>query len=132
MLRQGNPMIKTVSLTLIFEVIVIWLGYIGMIQIAGVPMGAGAVWCGIATALCLVACGGLRRRWGYLVGWAAQAAIVALGVVYGDIGTSPLYTAQTFLSGQGGIAAKAREFRRIAQRRDQSAVLDRKRARIGP
>ena len=25
-------------------------------------------------------------------------AIVALGVVYGDIGTSPLYTAQTFLS----------------------------------
>lgn len=31
-------------------------------------------------------------------------AIVALGVVYGDIGTSPLYTAQTFLSGQHGIA----------------------------
>ena len=31
-------------------------------------------------------------------------AIVALGVVYGDIGTSPLYTAQTFLSGQGGLA----------------------------
>ncbi|KFI91113.1 Potassium uptake protein [Bifidobacterium saguini DSM 23967] len=30
-------------------------------------------------------------------------AIVALGVVYGDIGTSPLYTAQTFLSGQGGL-----------------------------
>ena len=28
-------------------------------------------------------------------------AIVALGVVYGDIGTSPLYTAQTFLAGQG-------------------------------
>lgn len=30
-------------------------------------------------------------------------SIVALGVVYGDIGTSPLYTAQTFISGQGGI-----------------------------
>ena len=30
-------------------------------------------------------------------------AIVALGVVYGDIGTSPLYTAQTFLAGQGGL-----------------------------
>ncbi|NEG95397.1 potassium transporter Kup [Bifidobacterium sp. SMB2] len=29
--------------------------------------------------------------------------IVALGVVYGDIGTSPLYMAQSFLSGQGGI-----------------------------
>ncbi|WP_314688516.1 KUP/HAK/KT family potassium transporter [uncultured Bifidobacterium sp.] len=31
-------------------------------------------------------------------------AVVALGVVYGDIGTSPLYTAQTFLAGQGGLA----------------------------
>ena len=31
-------------------------------------------------------------------------SIVALGVVYGDIGTSPLYTAQTFLDGQGGLA----------------------------
>lgn len=36
-------------------------------------------------------------------------AIVALGVVYGDIGTSPLYTAQTFLSGQGGLANTGRE-----------------------
>nr|WP_240541393.1 KUP/HAK/KT family potassium transporter [Bifidobacterium santillanense] len=36
-------------------------------------------------------------------------AIVALGVVYGDIGTSPLYTAQTFLSGQGGIGNADRE-----------------------
>lgn len=31
-------------------------------------------------------------------------ALVTLGVVYGDIGTSPLYTAQSFLSGQGGLA----------------------------
>lgn len=30
-------------------------------------------------------------------------SIVALGVVYGDIGTSPLYTVQAFVSGQGGI-----------------------------
>ena len=35
--------------------------------------------------------------------------IVALGVVYGDIGTSPLYTAQTFLAGQGGIGNVDRE-----------------------
>ena len=38
--------------------------------------------------------------------------IVALGVVYGDIGTSPLYTFQTFVAGQGGI-----------QRVDRAAVL---------
>ena len=31
-------------------------------------------------------------------------ALVALGVVYGDIGTSPLYTMQTFLYGRGGMA----------------------------
>ena len=30
-------------------------------------------------------------------------SLAAIGVVYGDIGTSPLYTAQTFISGQGGI-----------------------------
>lgn len=30
-------------------------------------------------------------------------AIVALGVVYGDIGTSPLYTMQSFVAGQGGL-----------------------------
>lgn len=36
-------------------------------------------------------------------------AIVALGVVYGDIGTSPLYTAQTFLAGQGGLQNINRE-----------------------
>ncbi len=36
-------------------------------------------------------------------------AIVALGVVYGDIGTSPLYTVQTFLTGQGGLAHTDRD-----------------------
>lgn len=36
-------------------------------------------------------------------------ALVALGVVYGDIGTSPLYTAQTFLAGQGGLGNADRE-----------------------
>ena len=36
-------------------------------------------------------------------------AVVALGVVYGDIGTSPLYTMQTFLNGQGGIQNADRE-----------------------
>nr|WP_243390216.1 KUP/HAK/KT family potassium transporter [Bifidobacterium margollesii] len=30
-------------------------------------------------------------------------SIVALGVVYGDIGTSPLYMAQSFVAGQGGL-----------------------------
>ena len=29
--------------------------------------------------------------------------LIALGVVYGDIGTSPLYTMQALVRGQGGI-----------------------------
>ena len=57
--------------------------------------------------------GGLGRWWARLqsspdkVTWGM--AIVALGVVYGDIGTSPLYTAQTFLAGQGGLGGVDRE-----------------------
>ena len=35
--------------------------------------------------------------------------VAAVGVVYGDIGTSPLYTMQTFLNGQGGLAHADRE-----------------------
>ncbi|WP_018142951.1 KUP/HAK/KT family potassium transporter [Alloscardovia criceti] len=35
--------------------------------------------------------------------------IVALGVVYGDIGTSPLYLSQSFITGQGGIQNANRE-----------------------
>ena len=56
---------------------------------------------------------GLGRWWARLqsspdkVTWGM--AIVALGVVYGDIGTSPLYTAQTFLAGQGGLGSVDRE-----------------------
>jgi KUP system potassium uptake protein len=30
-------------------------------------------------------------------------AVIAIGIVYGDIGTSPLYMGQTFLAGQGGM-----------------------------
>ena len=44
-----------------------------------------------------------------LLSLAFALTIVALGVVYGDIGTSPLYTAQTFLAGQGGLGSVDRE-----------------------
>ncbi len=35
--------------------------------------------------------------------------IVAMGVVYGDIGTSPLYTVQSFIQGHGGALSKVSE-----------------------
>lgn len=36
--------------------------------------------------------------------------IIALGVVYGDIGTSPLYTMQSIVEGQGGLAHISEDF----------------------
>lgn len=38
------------------------------------------------------------------------AMLVALGVVYGDIGTSPMYVTKALLAGQGGIATVTEEF----------------------
>lgn len=29
--------------------------------------------------------------------------IIAMGIVYGDIGTSPLYTMESIVQGQGGL-----------------------------
>lgn len=36
--------------------------------------------------------------------------LIALGIVYGDIGTSPLYTMQALLRGQGGAGQVSKEF----------------------
>ncbi|HFI0256662.1 TPA: KUP/HAK/KT family potassium transporter [Streptococcus suis] len=36
--------------------------------------------------------------------------LIALGVVYGDIGTSPLYTMQALVKGQGGMGAVNKDF----------------------
>lgn len=35
----------------------------------------------------------------------AAAALVAIGVVYGDIGTSPMYVMKSIMAGNGGLAA---------------------------
>ena len=80
-LDPASPMHMPAMGTLFCQVIVIWLGYIGMIQVSDVSMGVGAAWCAVATVLCLVGVVGLRRRWGYLVGWAAQVATIGLGLL---------------------------------------------------
>ena len=43
--------------------------------------------------------------------------LVAMGVVYGDIGTSPLYVMKAIITGQGGLADRTR---RRTQRTFQS------------
>ncbi|SHI53895.1 Protein of unknown function [Tessaracoccus bendigoensis DSM 12906] len=80
-LAPDNPMRVPAMSTLIFQIIVVWLGYIGMIQVAEVGLGIAAGWCAAVSVLCLVGAGGLRHRWGYLVGWAAQAGTIALGLL---------------------------------------------------
>lgn len=80
-LAPDNPMRAAAMSVLIFEVILVWLAYIGMIQVSGVDLGVAAAWSGFATVLCIVALAGLRRRWGYLVGWAAQVVLIGLGLL---------------------------------------------------
>ena len=81
MLRQGNPMIKTVSLTLIFEVIVCILAIPGMIQVSDVaiPLALGAG--GVAALLPLIAAATLRTPLGWVLAWVSQIACLALGLL---------------------------------------------------
>jgi len=78
-LAEGNPMTKTLMLTLIFEVVVNVLAIPGMIQVDAVPL-APAFLTGLgAAALAGVAAGMLRRPIGWPLAWAAQVASIALG-----------------------------------------------------
>ena len=64
---------------LIFEVIVFGLAIPGMIVVSGVPAAAAAGFAGGAALLALLAAGFLRSRVGYILGWVAQLAGLALG-----------------------------------------------------
>ena len=80
-LADGNPMTKTLMLTLIFEVVVFVLAIPGMIQVADValPLAFGT---GLGSAtLAGVAAGTLRRPFGWPLAWAAQLAGIALGLL---------------------------------------------------
>ncbi|MFZ2429444.1 MAG: DUF4233 domain-containing protein [Propioniciclava sp.] len=81
MLRAGNPMTKTVSLTLIFEVVVCVLAIPGMIQVSGVPVGVALGVGGTAALLPLLAAATLRRPLGWVLAWVAQVACIALGLL---------------------------------------------------
>lgn len=80
-LHPDNPMRSAAAATLAFEVIVIWLAFIGMLQVSGLSLAQSLPWCAVVTLLCLVGTAGLRMRWGYVVGWVAQAGLLALGLL---------------------------------------------------
>lgn len=80
-LSAGNPMRVVLMTVLIFEVIVFGLAIPVMILISNVSAAAAAGFGGGAAVLAILAAGLLRRRVGYILGWAAQLAGLALGLV---------------------------------------------------
>lgn len=80
-LSATNPMRTTLLSVLVFEIVVFWLAFLGVIRVEDVTIGAAAGWTAAATLLALAGAAGLRRGWGYWFGWAAQAAAVALGLL---------------------------------------------------
>jgi hypothetical protein len=78
-LSAGNPMRVVLMTVLIFEVIVFGLAIPVMIMISDVPPAAAAAFGGGAAVLAILAAGLLRSRVGYILGWAAQLAGLALG-----------------------------------------------------
>lgn len=80
-LSGTNPLRSALMSVLIFEIIVFWLAFAGMVQLADVPVGAAVAWTSVASVLALIASMGLRKGWGYWFGWAAQVAAVLLGLL---------------------------------------------------
>lgn len=80
-LERDNPMVSPLAATLTFEAVVFVLAIPGMIFISevslGMAVGAGA----LGIVACLAATAGLRRGWGYLLGWVTQIVAVACGLL---------------------------------------------------
>lgn len=80
-LQPRNPMMSALMSVLIFEVIVFWLAFAGMVQISGVAVGTAVLWTSVASVLAIIATGGLRKGWGFSAGWLTQAIAIALGIL---------------------------------------------------
>ncbi len=74
-----NPMNRVLMTILLFEAICCGLAIPGMIQVADASVGLAFGLGGTALVLCLAASGTLRRPFGWVLAWAAQAACIALG-----------------------------------------------------
>ena len=80
-LSAGNPMRVVLLSVLAFEVIVFGLAVPVMILLSDVPGLTAGLAGGGAALLALVAAGGMRRSFGYPLGWVTQVVGVALGVL---------------------------------------------------
>jgi hypothetical protein len=80
-LSAGNPMRVVLMTVLIFEVIAFGLAIPVMIFISNVSAVAAAAFGGATALLAILAAGLLRSRVGYVLGWIAQLAGIALGLL---------------------------------------------------
>ncbi|HEY9292885.1 MAG TPA: DUF4233 domain-containing protein [Microlunatus sp.] len=82
-LAAGNPMGRAMMITLFLELIAFALAIPVMTQVAGVAPLTAAWTAGGAALLCLLAGGLFRTPIGYPLGWLAQLAGLALGLIVG-------------------------------------------------
>jgi len=71
------------ALVALFATLVVWgLGHSSGVSVGDAQVGSGTVWAvgGTLTLVFMVAAGMASRRWGRLLGWAAQVALIACGV----------------------------------------------------
>lgn len=80
-LESDNPMLATMRVILIFEIVIVWLAFPGMLQVSGASVTTALVCCLVATVLCIAGVAGIKRRWGFYLGWAAQLGLLALGLL---------------------------------------------------
>jgi hypothetical protein len=80
-LKPGNPMGRAMMITLFLQLIALGLAIPVLIKLAGVPTGLALVTAGGTALLCLIAGGLFRTPIGYPLGWLAQIAGLALGLI---------------------------------------------------
>lgn len=81
MLRRDNPMNRPLAVLLVFDVVVFGLALPGMLIVSDVSVAKASVATGLAAVLCLVAAATLRHPIGWVLGWLAQIAGIALGAL---------------------------------------------------
>lgn len=79
LLRPGNPMLRVLTVTVAFQVVVFGLAIFVMTRISDVPLGLAVALCSVAALVALAAAATMRRPTGQLLGWLAQLIGIGLG-----------------------------------------------------
>ncbi|MDA8439863.1 MAG: DUF4233 domain-containing protein [Propionibacterium sp.] len=80
-LVPGNPMIRVLSLQLLFDVVVFGLAYPGMVIVSNVGALPAGLAAGGAAVLAIASAATLRRPTGWPLAWATQLSGILLGLL---------------------------------------------------